>query len=168
MKKILASPSLYLLLRAVVGGLFILAGALKLADTAAFAMAIDNYGLVSWSTAKLLSRVLPVVEILSGLGVLLDVKGALGLIVAQLLLFVGVVGYAVHLGLDVDCGCFGPIVHDRGKRRPQADPVPRRAVPPGLRAALLPAVRGRVPAPDRTPPLPPLTRAGGLGPLISG
>ena len=108
MKNILASPSLYLLLRAVVGGLFILAGALKLADTAAFAMAIDNYGLVSWSTAKLLSRVLPVVEILSGLGVLLDVKGALGLIVAQLLLFVGVVGYAVHLGLDVDCGCFGP------------------------------------------------------------
>lgn len=114
MKKILASPPLYFLLRVVVGGLFIFAGAIKLADTSGFAMAIDNYGLVSWSTAKLLSQVLPVVEILSGLGVLLDVKGALGLIVAQLLLFVGVVGYAVHLGLDVDCGCFGPSLGGEG------------------------------------------------------
>ena len=114
MKKIFASPSLYLLLRAVVGGLFIFAGVLKLSDTSAFAMAIDNFGMVSWGTAKLLSQVLPVVEVLSGLGVLLDVRGALGLIVAQLLLFVGVVGYAVHLGLDVDCGCFGPTAMAEG------------------------------------------------------
>ncbi len=108
MKKIIVSPSLYLLLRVIVGGLFVVAGVLKLADPGAFAAAIDGYGLVSWRTTKLLSHILPVVEILTGLGVIFDIKGALGLIVAQLLVFVGVIGYAVHLGLDVDCGCFGP------------------------------------------------------------
>ncbi|MEF2231420.1 MAG: MauE/DoxX family redox-associated membrane protein [Pseudodesulfovibrio sp.] len=98
----------YLLLRLVIGGLFVFAGALKLADPSAFAMAIDGYGLVSWSTAKLLSRALPIVEIAAGLGLILDFRGALALIVVQLLVFLAVVGYAVHLGLDVDCGCFGP------------------------------------------------------------
>ena len=108
MSKLFDRSAAYFLLRLILGGVFIFAGALKLADPGAFAMAIDGYGMVSWSTAKLLARVLPVIEVASGLGLILDFKGALGLIVAQLLLFMGVVGYAVHLGLDVDCGCFGP------------------------------------------------------------
>lgn len=114
MKNLLASPSLYLVVRILIGGLFLFAGSLKLADPTAFAAAIDNYGLVTWRMAKLLAHVLPVLEILTGLGVVLDIKGALGLIVGQLLVFMGVVGYAVHLGLDVDCGCFGPTAMTEG------------------------------------------------------
>jgi len=114
MNRLFSASSLYLVLRLVVGGVFVFAGALKLADPAAFAMAIDGYGMVSWSTAKLLAHVLPVVEIVSGLGVILDIRGALALIVAQLLVFVGVVGWAVHLGLNVDCGCFGPSAQPDG------------------------------------------------------
>jgi len=108
MNTLFVRSTAYLLLRLVIGGLFVFAGVLKLADPAAFAMAIDGYGMVSWSTAKLLSRALPILEVATGLGLILDFKGALALIVAQLLVFMGVVGYAVHLGLDVDCGCFGP------------------------------------------------------------
>jgi uncharacterized membrane protein YphA (DoxX/SURF4 family) len=108
MKRIMHSRTLYRLLRLVIGGVFIYAGALKLADPDAFARAIDGYGLVSWGAAKLLARVLPVVEIVSGAGLVLNLRGALGLVVAQLLVFMGVIAYAIHMGYDVDCGCFGP------------------------------------------------------------
>ena len=108
MKKYLASKLLYHTLRVILGGLFIYAGYLKLSDVGAFAQAIDGYGLVTWSTAKLLSKTLPVLEILAGLGLILDIKGALGTIVALLLGFMILIGYAIYMGLDVDCGCFGP------------------------------------------------------------
>ncbi|WP_419786444.1 MauE/DoxX family redox-associated membrane protein [Pseudodesulfovibrio sp.] len=107
MNKLCSLSSWYLILRLVIGGVFVVAGALKLADTASFAIAIDAYGLVAWSTAKLLAHLLPVVEILTGLGLIFDIRGALVLVVAQLLVFMGVVGWAMHLGLDLDCGCFG-------------------------------------------------------------
>jgi uncharacterized membrane protein YphA (DoxX/SURF4 family) len=108
MKRIITSKQLYFILRLVIGGVFIYAGVLKLADPGSFARAIDDYGLVSWSLAKVLARVLPAVEVASGVGLIINVRGALGLVVAQLLVFMAVVFYAIHLGLDVDCGCFGP------------------------------------------------------------
>ncbi|MUM77306.1 DoxX family membrane protein [Pseudodesulfovibrio sp. F-1] len=98
----------YLALRLGLGGAFVYAGVLKLMDPMAFAAAIDGYGLVSWSTAKTLARVLPAVEVVTGAGLVFDIRGALGLVVAQLLVFMGVLAWAMHLGLDVDCGCFGP------------------------------------------------------------
>jgi len=98
----------YLALRLGLGGVFVYAGTLKLLDPMAFAAAIDGYGLVSWGTAKALSRVLPVVEVAAGAGLVFDIRGALGLVVAQLLVFMGVLAWAMHMGLDVDCGCFGP------------------------------------------------------------
>ncbi|CCH49672.1 MauE/DoxX family redox-associated membrane protein [Pseudodesulfovibrio piezophilus] len=108
MLKVVSSKPLYIVLRVLLGGVFVYAGILKLADPAAFAQAIDGYGLVSWRMANLISRSLPVLEILSGIGLIFDVRGSLGMIVAQLLGFMGVLAYGIHMGLDVDCGCFGP------------------------------------------------------------
>ncbi|QJB56228.1 MauE/DoxX family redox-associated membrane protein [Pseudodesulfovibrio sp. zrk46] len=116
MKKIFTSKLLYLALRIALGGVFVYAGLSKITDPDGFAMAIDGYGLVSWRIANLLARVLPVVEIVSGLGLIFDVRGALGMIVAQLLGFVCVLAYGIHMGLDVDCGCFGP--NDPGAGEP--------------------------------------------------
>ncbi len=108
MRKFLMAKSLYLALRLILGLLFLYAGASKLTDPGAFAIAIDGYGLVSWGMAKNLAYGLPVIEVVTGLGLVLDVCGALGMIVAQLLGFMGVLLYAISLGLDMDCGCFGP------------------------------------------------------------
>ena len=108
MKNIIAHPYAYLLLRLLLGGFFLAAGAFKFADTMAFAQAIDQYGLTSWRMSKLLSVALPAVEVATGLGLILDIRGALSAIVAQLLVFMAVLVYAISLGLDVDCGCFGP------------------------------------------------------------
>ncbi|WP_319470343.1 MauE/DoxX family redox-associated membrane protein [uncultured Pseudodesulfovibrio sp.] len=115
MLKILYSKWLYCVLRLVIGGLFVYAGILKLADPTAFAVSIDGYGMVTWRMAKVLAHVLPVIEVAAGIGLLLDIKGAMALIVAQLLMFIGVLSYAIHMGLDVDCGCFGPEASSGGE-----------------------------------------------------
>lgn len=108
MKKVITSKPLNLAIRVVIGGLFIYAGVLKLLDTVAFAQAVDGYGLVTWRMANLIANTLPVLEIISGLGLIFNIRGALGLVVAQLLGFMILLGYAIYMGLDVDCGCFGP------------------------------------------------------------
>ncbi|MCG8687154.1 MAG: hypothetical protein MI892_19905, partial [Desulfobacterales bacterium] len=43
-------------------------------------------------------------------GILCDFRGSLSLIAGLLFFFLLVLGYGLHLGLDVDCGCFG--AHD--------------------------------------------------------
>ena len=51
---------------------------------------------------------LPVLEVLAALGLLMDIRGSLTVITALLVLFMGILGYGVWMGLDIDCGCFGP------------------------------------------------------------
>jgi uncharacterized membrane protein YphA (DoxX/SURF4 family) len=107
MKSPLVSKTLYTAVRVILGLLFVYAGTLKLMHPAGFAVTINIYGLVSWKMAGILSYAIPCVEILSGLCLVLDVRGALAVIVAQLLGFMAVLLYALYLGLDADCGCFG-------------------------------------------------------------
>lgn len=105
---LMRAKPIYVIVRVILGLVFIYAGATKITDPLGFAAAIDEYGLVTWRMANLIARTLPIIEIISGLGLIFDIKGALGLVVAQLLGFVTVLAYAIHLGLDIDCGCFGP------------------------------------------------------------
>ena len=51
---------------------------------------------------------LPLLEVTAGTGLLLDIRGSLAMIAGLLLLFMVVLGYGIWMGLDVDCGCFGP------------------------------------------------------------
>ena len=55
-----------------------------------------------------LAVVLSALEIIAGTGLLVDIRGSLALVTGLLLLFVAVLGYGIRMGLDVDCGCFGP------------------------------------------------------------
>ena len=43
-----------------------------------------------------------------GLGLVLDMKGSLGMILVLILIFVFVLVHALNMGYDIDCGCFGP------------------------------------------------------------
>jgi hypothetical protein len=86
--------------------LFIFAGAVKLRDPKAFAQAVSQYGLVPDGFAPVLALGLPLVEVLAGLGLLANVRFSLGAILAMLLMFLGVLGYAIAADLDIDCGCF--------------------------------------------------------------
>jgi hypothetical protein len=51
---------------------------------------------------------LPVVEVACGIGLLFDLEGSLAVLTGLLVLFIAILGYGIHMGLDIDCGCFGP------------------------------------------------------------
>lgn len=87
---------------------FLYAAAGKLADPAAFAKIIGGYGLAPQAALFPLALLLPALEIAAALGMALNLRGALTLYAGLLLLFIFVLGYGIRLGLDVDCGCYGP------------------------------------------------------------
>lgn len=92
----------------LLGAVFVYAGAVKLADPAAFAVVVDAYGLVPRPALPLVAIGLPAMEVAAGIAVVLDWRGGLEAVLAMTLLFLGVLGYGIAVGLDVDCGCYGP------------------------------------------------------------
>ena len=99
---------LYHVLRTALAALFVLAGAVKLLDLDAFARVIYDFGLVPDPTVFTLAVTLSVAELVAGLGLLIDLRGTLAAITAMLIGFLGVLTYGLWLGLDIECGCFGP------------------------------------------------------------
>ena len=108
LNRVLRSISLYRLVRWSLAGLFAWAGIMKLADPDAFAVIISDFGLLpDWSIMPLAIG-LPVLEIAAAIGLFLDLRGSLAVTSGLIALFVVLLGYAIWLGLDIDCGCFGP------------------------------------------------------------
>jgi uncharacterized membrane protein YphA (DoxX/SURF4 family) len=95
-------------LRWILGGVFIYAGSIKLLEPKVFAVLIDAYGLVPDYLLMPVAIGLPALEVVAGLGLIPDIKGSLPAITVLLLMFIVILGYGIYMGLDVDCGCFGP------------------------------------------------------------
>ncbi|HYG93812.1 MAG TPA: MauE/DoxX family redox-associated membrane protein [Nocardioides sp.] len=98
-----------LLARLVTGGVWIVAGALKVTDPTASIEAVKAYELMPYSVAEVVGLALPALELVVGLAL---VVGALtrGAAVVSALLFVAfIVGIASvwARGIEIDCGCFG-------------------------------------------------------------
>lgn len=98
-----------LLARLVTGGVWIVAGVVKLPDPAASVRAVRAYQLLPESIVPTVGHLLPVVEIVVGAALVVGLltRGAAAL---SLLLFIGfVVGIASvwARGLSIECGCFG-------------------------------------------------------------
>jgi uncharacterized membrane protein YphA (DoxX/SURF4 family) len=102
-------PWLATLARLLVGGVFLVAGALKLPDPAAAVRAVRAYRLLPESLVAPVAFGLPMVEIAVGLALLAGVFVRTAAIAAAALLavFVAAVGSAWARGLQIDCGCFG-------------------------------------------------------------
>ena len=88
--------------------IFIYAGGLKLINPQAFAVIIEAYGLIPESWVLPVAVLLPLAEVVAGIGLIFDIRGSLGAIAGLLVLFMAILGYGMWMGLDVDCGCFGP------------------------------------------------------------
>jgi uncharacterized membrane protein YphA (DoxX/SURF4 family) len=101
-------PVIYRLIRVLLSLIFLWSGISKLMDPRNFTVIIDAYGLIPEDWVLLLAIFLPLLEIIFGIGLLLDIRGSLAGITSLLMLFVAILGYGIWLGLDVDCGCFGP------------------------------------------------------------
>lgn len=96
----------YLLTRILLGSVFVVSGAIKIADVKGFARMISQYGLVPDPLLAPAAVVIPVVELLAGICLIFEIPGALTAIFSMLIVFIGVLWYGVLKDLDVDCGCF--------------------------------------------------------------
>ncbi len=105
-----ARTALTVAARVALGGVFVVAGALKLRDPAGFANDIANYQLAP-ALAPLLAAVLPSLEVVIGLALLAlgaPWRRAAALCAAGLIvMFTVAAGSALARGIDVACGCFG-------------------------------------------------------------
>lgn len=99
---------LYTILRWTIGSIFIYAGITKLIEPVVFATLIEAYGLLPEAMILPVAVMLPVLEIIAGIGLIFDIRGSLSLITILLILFIAVLSYGISMGLDIDCGCFGP------------------------------------------------------------
>ena len=98
----------YRIIRIFIGGVFLWSGFGKLLDPKSFAVIIEAYGLIPGSWVMPVAVLLPALEVVAALGLLMDIEGSLTMISVLLVLFMTIVSYGIWMGLDVDCGCFGP------------------------------------------------------------
>jgi putative oxidoreductase len=112
----LRNRPLLLLFRVVLGGLFIYAGVVKVADPLGFAQDIRNYRLVGQTLSFIAAIILPWLEILAGAFLVagISTRGAALVVTGLLVFFVVLTLVTMARGLDVDCGCFGSLSRRSG------------------------------------------------------
>jgi uncharacterized membrane protein YphA (DoxX/SURF4 family) len=100
-----------LVLRVIVGAVFLYGGYVKLAAPwALFAMSIDSYHLIPFSLLEPMARTLPLAECALGLWLMVGFWPRVPSVLISLLLMVFFVAmvHAKITGQQIDCGCFGP------------------------------------------------------------
>jgi uncharacterized membrane protein YphA (DoxX/SURF4 family) len=98
-----------LLARMLVGGVWVVAGVLKLPDPNENVRAVRAYDLLPETVVPVTGHALPILEILVGLCLLLGLLTRVAAVVSAGLLVAFVVGIASAWGrgLSIECGCFG-------------------------------------------------------------
>ena len=107
MTRAFMSPMVYTFVRCSLGLVFVYSGVMKLLDLQGFASVIEAYGLIPWQFKSFAALVIASTEAVAGTGLLLDLKGSLAVVVVMLAVFMAVLGFGIHMGYDIDCGCFG-------------------------------------------------------------
>ena len=111
MKKLLRSKSAYicyLILRLIMVIIFLWSGVAKALHPADFSATVGAYGLLPDVLVMPVALTLILAEILAAIGLLFEKLGALTAITLMMVIFLGILSYGIYLGLDIDCGCFGP------------------------------------------------------------
>lgn len=101
-------PIVVCVVRWVLAGIFVYSGAVKLMDPSLFAEIIAGFGLLPDALIYPFAVLLPIIELVAGIGLVFSLRGSLPAIAVMLVMFIAVLLYGIHLGLDIDCGCFGP------------------------------------------------------------
>jgi len=102
-------PWLTLAGRLLVGGVFVVAGALKIPDPAAAVRAVRAYQLLPEGLVSPVAFGMPALEIAIGLALVAGLFVRTAALASALLLvvFIAAVSSAWARGLQIDCGCFG-------------------------------------------------------------
>ena len=105
-----------LVARLVTGGVWIVAGTLKLPDPAGSVRAVRAYELLPEAVVPTVGYLLPALEIVVGVLLVLGLMTRAAAVASSLLFVAFVVGIASAWarGLQIDCGCFGGGGFDAG------------------------------------------------------
>lgn len=78
-----------------------------------FAMQVDSYQLLSSSAASFVAKTLPLFELFLGLWLITGLLARVSTLLTSLLLagFFSVMVRTYAMGLEINCGCFGPGEH---------------------------------------------------------
>jgi uncharacterized membrane protein YphA (DoxX/SURF4 family) len=100
-----------LLIRIIVGGVFVITGVGKIVEPALFARDISNYDMLPTVLVNIVAIILPWIELLIGILFILGIRIIANNIVlfTMLLIFNIAVAVAWARGLDINCGCFSDI-----------------------------------------------------------
>ena len=97
-----------IVVRTLLGAVFIYSCAGKIADPSAFAAVVANYQLLSPHWVSLTAVIFPWIEAVCGLALISGryENGAALLVSLMMALFIGIMLYNSYRGLNVACGCF--------------------------------------------------------------
>lgn len=84
------------------------AGVPKLISPTSFAEVIEAYGLLPEILVFSTAVTLTFIELSSAFLLIRGRRSGLWLTAVLMMLFIAVLSYGIWLGLDIDCGCFGP------------------------------------------------------------
>lgn len=84
------------------------AGVPKLFEMSRFTETVAAFGLIPDPLVTPVALCIVILELAAGIGLLLQKRWALLLTTALMGVFIVVLTYGIWLGLDIDCGCFGP------------------------------------------------------------
>jgi uncharacterized membrane protein YphA (DoxX/SURF4 family) len=102
-------PWLTFAFRLILGGVLLVAGALKVTDPYASATSVRAYQILPIDLANFLGFVLPFAEVAIGLFLIVGIWVRLAAIAggALMIMFIIAIGQAWIRGISLDCGCFG-------------------------------------------------------------
>ena len=115
MAKILSNKYFLLLLRLLLGFIFIFAAIEKIAAPENFSVSFANYKLLPTILINIPAIIIPWIEFTTGLMLLLGifVKENSAIITTLLIVFTIAIIISLFRGLNIDCGCFGTIYGSR-------------------------------------------------------
>ena len=107
MKKIIENPILIIILRLILGGIFIYASIGKIVNPHEFAKNISHYHLVPFGLENTIAIFLPWLELIIGIGLVTGfmVDGSVVLSMSLLVMFIVAISSAILRGYNIDCGC---------------------------------------------------------------
>lgn len=108
MRRVVDNDILTMISRLIVGAVFIYAAYYKIVDPASFAKSIWFYHIMPGNLINALAIVLPMLELLCGLGLILGIfyRGSVLWMNLMMVVFMIAISTAIYRGISIDCGCF--------------------------------------------------------------
>jgi uncharacterized membrane protein YphA (DoxX/SURF4 family) len=102
-------PWLTFVFRLILGGVLLVAGALKVTDPYSSATSVRAYQILPVDLANLLGFILPFAEVAIGIFLIVGIWVRLNALAggALMIMFFIAIGQAWARGISLDCGCFG-------------------------------------------------------------